>query len=315
MQAKHVAVVFPGQGAQRPAMGKDFAAQLSVSRQTFEEAADTLGWDVAAVCFGQDERLDLTEYTQPCLLTTEIAMLRGLRERYGFTPTYFGGHSLGEFTALVAAAVLPFPDALRIVQLRGRLMQQAVPVGVGAMTAVIGENLAGELLLQALAGLPVDVANFNSPHQVVISGKADARAAAEVSIRAALDSQELRFVSLNVSAPFHSRFMSVIEAPFGAALAELANAMDASYASRVTSNYTGRFHEEQPAAILAALVHQLSNPVRWQDNMAALTECAAAIYEVGPARPLREFFKATERQCTSITTYRAAESHFQAGGQ
>ncbi|MHB8770741.1 MAG: ACP S-malonyltransferase, partial [Syntrophales bacterium] len=126
------AAVFPGQGSQRPGMGKDFFDAMPESRHAFEEAADALGWDVGAVCFTEDDaRLNLTEYTQPCLVATEIAMLRGLAGRYGFSPRLFGGHSLGEFTALVAAGALPFAACLNIVQARGRLMQSAVPVGVG----------------------------------------------------------------------------------------------------------------------------------------------------------------------------------------
>ena len=116
MKDKLIAVVFPGQGSQRPGMGKDFYEQMPVCRQTFEEAGNALGWDVAAMCFGEDERLHLTEFTQPCIVTTEICMLRGLAERYGFAPDYFGGHSLGEFTALVAAGVLPLADTVKIVQ-------------------------------------------------------------------------------------------------------------------------------------------------------------------------------------------------------
>ena len=110
---KSVAVVFPGQGAQRPGMGRDFCEELSICRHTYEEAADALGWDVGAICFGTDDRLDRTEYTQPCLLTTEIAMFRGLQERFGLSPTYFGGHSLGEFSALVAAGVMPLGDTVQ----------------------------------------------------------------------------------------------------------------------------------------------------------------------------------------------------------
>ena len=106
-----------------------------------KKLADTLGWDVSSMCFDEDERINLTEYTQPCIVTTEIAMLRGLANRYGFTPKFFGGHSLGEFTALVAAGVMPMDETLRIVQTRGKLMQEAVPVGAGAMAAVISEDI------------------------------------------------------------------------------------------------------------------------------------------------------------------------------
>jgi len=168
---KNIAVVFPGQGSQRSGMGKDFYEQIPVSRETYEEAADALGWDVSAMCFGEDENLNLTEFTQPCIVTTEICMLRGLTERYGFAPDYFGGHSLGEFTALVAAGVMPLPDTVKIVQTRGKLMQQAVPVGVGGMAAVISENIDTEMIAKIMEGLDAGVANINSANQVVISGE------------------------------------------------------------------------------------------------------------------------------------------------
>ena len=168
---KNIAAVFPGQGSQRPGMGKDFYEQIPVCRQTFEEAADALGWNIMDMCFGEDERLNLTEYTQPCIVTTEICMLRGLNERYGFAPDYFGGHSLGEFTALVAAGVLPLFDTLKIVQIRGRLMQNAVPVGVGGMAAVISENIDMNMLAKTMEGLKAGIANINSANQVVISGE------------------------------------------------------------------------------------------------------------------------------------------------
>ena len=305
------AVVFPGQGAQRPGMAKDFSDEIPVCRQTFEEASDTLQWDVAALCFGEDERLNLTEYTQPCLLTTEIAMLRGLREKFDFSPAYFGGHSLGEFTALVASGAFPFPEALRIVQTRGRLMQKAVPVGIGAMAAIISEDLDAELLRRAVDGLPIDLANLNSPHQVVISGEAEAMPAAETRIRDAVGSgKALRFVPLNVSAPFHSRFMEAIEAPFTRALNDIEDLLNPGNAVHVTSNYAGGFHGDRTDEIIRCLVRQLSNPVRWMDNMRCLAGRAGAIYELGPGRPLRDFFKASGVACVAITTFSAAERHF-----
>jgi [acyl-carrier-protein] S-malonyltransferase len=311
MNESKTAAVFPGQGAQRPGMGKDFFDQLPICRSTFEEASAALDFNVAAMCFGEDERLNLTEYTQPCILATEIAMLRGLRERYGFSPVYFGGHSLGEFTALVAADVMPFTQALQIVQIRGRLMQKAVPVGVGAMAAVIGEGIDGEALRTMLTDLALDVANLNSANQVVISGEAGAMPAAEDKLRAAFGAvKAFRFVPLNVSAPFHSRFMHGIEEPFRKALETTSGTWRPEHAATVTSNYTGGFHRGAAPDVIDALVRQLSNPVRWIDNMQCLAAHAGEIYEVGPGRPLRDFFKTAGVTCTSITTFSAAERHF-----
>ncbi len=307
MKERQVAAVFPGQGSQRPGMGKDFYDRIVASRDTYAEASDALGWNVGELCFGEDARLDLTEYTQPCILTTEIAMLRGLKSLFGFEPDIFGGHSLGEFTALVAAGALPFADALKIVHLRGRLMQDAAPIGIGGMSAVISDRLDAGAIQKALDDLPVDVANVNSIQQVVISGSADSMSAAALRVMGTMpDDQNFHFVPLNVSAPFHSRFMRRIERPFEDALQEMASALDMRRTTRVTSNYTGGFHSDLVDEVIRDLVFQISNPVQWRSNMAALSKHSAAIYEIGPGRPLREFFKTMQVDCLSVTTLSAA---------
>jgi [acyl-carrier-protein] S-malonyltransferase len=307
MKERQVAAVFPGQGSQRPGMGKDFYDRVVASRDTYAEASDALGWDIGELCFGEDARLDLTEYTQPCILTTEIAMLRGLESLFGFDPDIFGGHSLGEFTALVAAGALPFTDALKIVHLRGKLMQDAAPVGIGGMSAVISDRLDAGAIQKALDDLPVDVANVNSIQQVVISGSADSMSAAALRVMGTMpDDQNFHFVPLNVSAPFHSRFMRRIERPFEDALQEMASALDMRRTTRVTSNYTGGFHSDLVDEVIRDLVFQISNPVQWRSNMAALSKHSAAIYEIGPGRPLREFFKTMQVDCLSVTTLSAA---------
>jgi [acyl-carrier-protein] S-malonyltransferase len=293
-------------------MGRDFFEQMPESRFAFEEAADALGWDVAAVCFSDDARLDLTEYTQPCLVTTEIAMLRGLAARYGFCPTLFGGHSLGEFTALVAAGALPFAASLKIVQMRGRLMQSAVPAGVGAMTAVIADELSAEAIEGLIGGLTVDIANINSARQIVLSGEAGAIAEAEARLRDALDAPALRFVRLNVSAPFHSRLLDPICAPFREILREWGGGFDSEQASRVVSNYRGGFHLGGREEIIESLTLQISHTVQWKQNMTLLASQAGAIWEIGPGRPLRDFFRTIGVACTSVTTLASAEKAFTA---
>lgn len=304
------AVVFPGQGAQRPGMGKDFSEALHVARITYEEASDTLGWDVAAMCFGDDERMNLTEYTQPCILTTEIAMLRGIQAMFDFQPTLFAGHSLGEFTSLVAAGALPFTDAVRIVHERGRLMQRATPVGFGAMTAVIADRVTEDELVTLIADLPIDIANINSIRQIVLSGQADYMSQAEERIRAALADRGLRLVRLNVSAPFHSRFMRSIAAEFSRVLEEYGTGLNASQARAVTSNFTGTFHTGEGRDLMSALTSQLGHPVRWRENMMAISRVTPRIYEIGPGRPLREFFKAEGWECRSITSIASVDKVF-----
>lgn len=311
MSANKTAVAFPGQGSQRNGMGKDFFDAIHVSRNTYEEASQALGWDVAEMCFGNDDRLNLTEYAQPCILTTEIAMLRGLKDKYGFSASCFGGHSLGEYTALVAADVIPFSEAVKIVHARGQLMQQASPKGEGAMAAVIADNLDVDLLQNTLSNLPLDVANINSSKQVVISGQADSMDTAKTLIEEAIGKDNSsRFVPLNVSAPFHSRFMESIKDRFHEILISVSGKMNPMNAKTVTSNFTGGFHTDNTDTIIDKLVSQLSGTVKWLDNMKNIAATADQIYEIGPNRPLRSFFSSIDVKCTSIISLSAADRVF-----
>jgi len=306
-----IAVVFPGQGSQRHGMGRDFYEQVEESRRVYEEASDSLGWDVAGLCFSEhDERLDLTEYAQPCILTTEIAILRALYSLFELSPRCFGGHSLGEYTALVASGALPLQDVLRIVHLRGKLMQEAVPAGIGGMAACISKDLDADRMKETISGLPIDVANINSADQVVISGANSAMSEAKERIAPLAANRPFRFVPLNVSAPFHSRFMSPIQDSFEETLASARRNLKPEAAPKVTSNYTGSFHSDKVEEIEDRLIAQLSGTVKWKDNMHALAACADTIYELGPNRPLREFFKTIRVNCTSITTFSSAQRVF-----
>jgi [acyl-carrier-protein] S-malonyltransferase len=299
-EAEKTAVVFPGQGSQRPGMARDFHGEFQAARDAFAEASEASGLDLAAISFGDDERLNLTEYTQPCILTAEIAMLAVLRSEMGLEAGWFGGHSLGEYTALVAAGVLGLGDAARLVRRRGALMQQAVPAGEGAMLAVIGRGLDLEELRAALEGLEVDAANHNSSSQIVVSGSA----AGVEKAKERLAAKGRRLVPLNVSAPFHSRLMRSVEPAFAEDLAAVK--IDAARAPHVASNYTGGFHAAEPAAVRDALVKQISGTVRWVDDMRALAEQASRIVEVGPGRPLSGFFKDVGVTVDAITDLRGA---------
>ncbi len=296
-------LVFPGQGSQRPGMGQDFHDRFEASRRVYDEASDALGLDLRRLCFASDDRLVLTEYSQPAILATEIAMLRGLAEGFGIRGERFGGHSLGEYTALVAAGVIPLADAIRVVRQRGRLMQEAVPVGEGGMVAVVGRRLDRGAVTRALAGLAVVIANDNSPDQVVLSGTA-------VDIRTAvrrLDGADLRLVELEVSAPFHSPLMAQVEPAFAAVLATAGAGWDASNAPSVTSNLTGGFHDGDQTTLRSRLVRQISGTVLWHRNMKALVAFPHEVIEIGPGRPLRGFFQAIGVPVLSITDLRSAE--------
>ena len=291
-------------------MAGDFSEKFSSSRAVFDRASDVLSLDVLAICTGDDPRLHLTEFTQPCILAAEIAMLSALRDDLGLRADLYGGHSLGEYTALVAAGALTLEAALRLVRLRGRLMQGAVPAGQGGMVAVIQQGLDLDMVKRVAADHDVDVANFNSPSQVVLSGEAGAIDRASDALEAAFEGTGGRVVALEVSAPFHSRALAVIEPEFRAALVAEADAFDASRAPAVTSNLGGGFHGADRDGIIDGLTRQISGSVRWMENMAALSERAEVIYEVGPNKPLARFFKEQGRDVQSIINVRSAEKIF-----
>jgi malonyl CoA-acyl carrier protein transacylase len=292
-------------------MARDFHEQFAAARAAFEEASDALDLDVATLCFEDDPRLNLTEFTQPAILTAEIAMMRVLVGELGLEASHFGGHSLGEYAALCAAGVVPLAVAVKIVRRRGALMQQAVPAGEGAMSAVIATDVANRDLSAAVADLEVDVANRNALDQVVLSGSAAGIEKASARVAEMLSDIEHRIVALNVSAPFHSRLMRCIEPEFRAVLDEAAPHFQPAHAVAVTSNFTGGFHGAELEPLLDGLTRQVSGTVDWIANMAALAAATAGaadqIYEVGPNRPLRKFFKTAGRDITSIMSVRAAK--------
>ena len=192
-------------------------------------------------------------------------------------------------------------------------MQDAVPVGVGGMAAVISENINADLLQHAVEGLAVDLANINSANQIVISGERTAIDEAEGRIAKSFpEGKTFRYIHLNVSAPFHSRMMKTIESRFTETLEKFGTDLQPQNAVSVTSNFTGNFHAADEAMVKENLVSQLSNAVKWRQNMQALAEKAQDIYEVGPGRPLRDFFRTIGVTCQSITGLNAAEKVFKA---
>ena len=290
-------IVFPGQGSQRNGMAKDFYDAHPAAKAVFQEASDALNLDMARLCFEDDERLNLTEYTQPAIVTAEIAMYRTLQDMWGLNGHYFGGHSLGEYAALVAADVIPLTDAVKVVRERGRRMQEAVPTGVGAMAAIIQPDLPMALVEHCLHGLEVDIANHNAPNQVVISGATeDVQTAVEryqdspVGVRS-------KIRMLTVSAPFHSRLMATIEPGFRSLLFDASRKWNAERSACVVSNTSGEMHDGSLDGLVDRLTKQISGTVRWVDNMVTLCALPAdRVIEIGPGRPLRGFFRGLNEQ-------------------
>ncbi len=285
-------LVFPGQGSQYSGMGKDLADNFAVARHLFEEANDALGFDLANLCFtGSEADLKLTANTQPAILAVSVAALEVLRQEKELQPTYAAGHSLGEYSALVAAGVLSFADALKTVRQRGTFMQEAVPVGVGAMAAIIG--LVGEELEQlcqdAAEGEIVSPANYNSPGQVVIAGHATAIARA---IALAGERGARRALMLPVSAPFHCALM----APAAERLERVLEQIPVgSFSFPVVTNVEA-VPCEQPGRVKALLVKQVCAPVRWDASIEQCARLGVTHYlEVGPGKVLTGLIKRTHR--------------------
>lgn len=298
-------IVFPGQGSQRTGMGQDFASEFPTAKNVFQEASEAIGEDLEKICFEEDERINLTEFTQPAILVTEVAMYRVLQEEMGVQGDYFAGHSLGEYTALVAAGVLDLASAAKIVRKRGALMQAAVPAGVGAMAALIQENISDTDYKVLVDAAGAEVANFNSKDQTVISGKKEAVEAACKSLGEKFPGMNI--VPLTVSAPFHSSLMKPIEKEFAEFLQGFA--MNTSKSEKVLSNFTGTFHEK--GKCLENLVSQISGSVDWIANMKALIAKGNPILEVGPNRPLGKFFLTLGAEVPSVINVRAMKKNLQ----
>ncbi len=296
-----IAYLFPGQGSQFTGMGRSLAQSSPLARQTFEEADDTLGFALSTLCFeGPDEALKLTENTQPALVAASTAAWRVLADRGG-APDYVAGHSLGEYSALVAAGSLSFPDALRLVRQRGQYMQAAVPAGVGAMAALL-RLPAGTLdaILEAAAeGEVVSAANLNSPDQIVIAGHAGAVARAMELAKAA---GAKRAIPLPVSAPFHCSLMAPAQLQMKA---HLDQATFHNLNVPLVNNWQAREITSAEDA-RQGLYQQIPNPVRWEQTVRHLAVCGVTrAFEVGPGAVLMGLVR---NITPDIDTVRAGEA-------
>src|SRR6202049_615660 len=291
-----VAFVFPGQASQYPGMGKELAEKYPVAHAIFDEAYKALGFSISKICFeGTEDDLKLTANTQPAILTCSVAVYRVLAER-GLTPDFVAGHSLGEYSALVAAGALKFSDAVQLVRKRGTYMQEAVPAGVGAMAAIMGLSPAvvADACKRATNGEICSAANLNSPDQTVISGHAGAVKRA-VEIASQLGAK--RAVILPVSAPFHCALMmpaqeklekDLRKPEFSALRVPLVTNVDAD---TETSGSEAR----------DALIRQVTMPVRWEESVRMLIdEGVNTFVEVGPSRVLTGLLRQIERSVGTL---------------
>lgn len=287
-----IAFIFPGQGAQVQGMGKDFYEQTEIGRQVFDQATKLLGFSVPWLCFEENDRLNITEYTQAAMVTASIAMMKVLEER-GIYPDVAAGLSLGEYCALTAAEVISVDDAIQAVRQRGILMQEAVPVGIGAMAAILA--LDGEKIEEVLASMEdVWIANYNCPGQTVISGKKEAVEAACEKLK---EAGAKRAVMLNVSGPFHSKML--VEA--GEKLGKVLDRIEISnpkipYVANVTASHITDKKDVKPL-----LIQQVSSSVRWQQSVEAMIKDGVDTFiEIGPGKTLAGFMKKISRNVKTL---------------
>jgi len=284
---KATAFIFPGQGSQYVGMGKEFFENFREARDVFQEADDVLHLPISSLCFhGPEEALKLTENTQPAVLTTSIAALRVLQAEKGVVPHLAAGHSLGEYSALVVSGALAFADAVQIVRLRGRFMQEAVPVGEGAMAAILGmeRGQVEKLCEEAAQGEVLTPANFNCPGQIVIAGHAKAVERAMERVK----QEGKKAVPLPVSAPFHSPLMK----PAGERLEKVLEGIPIQDLKvPVVTNVEADINQSKER-VKELLVSQVWSPVRWEESMQKITgDGIEQTLEIGPGKVLSGLMK------------------------
>jgi [acyl-carrier-protein] S-malonyltransferase len=290
------ALLFPGQGSQAVGMGKELAEKYPIARQTFEEADDALGYKLSQLCFdGPEDQLRLTEITQPAILTASIAALRVLETRIP-KPAYVAGHSLGEYSAHVSSGTITFPDAVRTVRNRGKYMQEAVPIGVGAMAAILGLDLekVTAVCQDAALGEVCEPANINSPEQIVISGNS---AAVERAAKLADERGAKRAKLLPVSAPFHCSLMKPAQD-------RLQSDLDGLKLQKpvypVVCNVEAAFVTDDLKA-RDTLLRQVTGAVKWEQSMRLLiAEGVQTFIEVGPGKVLCGLMRQIDRSKTCL---------------
>ncbi|MBI3398098.1 MAG: ACP S-malonyltransferase [Deltaproteobacteria bacterium] len=296
--ASRIAFIFPGQGSQCIGMGKEFYDRYPAAKAVFQEASDILHLDMAKLCFeGPDTKLNLTQNTQPAILTASVAILNILEQEVSIKPKFLAGHSLGEYTALVASKALDFKDAVRLVEIRGRFMQDAVPHGTGAMAAVLGltgeivEGICKEVSTEKNIVVP---ANFNSPEQTVISGHKEA---VEKASRLAKDKQAKRVIPLPVSVPSHSPLMKP-------AAKRLAKEFDSIQIKKLNIPVITNVEAEPLSSenrIKELLERQLYSPVRWVESVKKMKqEGIETAIEIGPGKVLTGLVKSIDSEIKTI---------------
>lgn len=286
------AFVFPGQGAQYTGMGKDFYEKLLISRAVYHQASAVTGLDIPALCFEENEKLNITEYTQIAMLTTEIAILKAVEEK-GIHPDVTAGLSLGEYAAIVACGGMRMEDAFSVVRQRGIFMQEAVPEG-GAMAAVLG--LDGEKIEEVLIRTEgiVSIANYNCPGQIVITGEEEAVTRAGEDLKAA---GAKRIVPLKVSGPFHSAMMQGAGEKLESVLADTQlSYYSVPYVANLTAEYVYAMEQIKPL-----LIKQISSPVRWQQSVERMLENGVDTFvEIGPGRTIAGFVRKISKEARVI---------------
>ena len=287
------AFIFPGQGAQVVGMGKDFYEKYEESRGIFDKASELLGFDMKELCFENEKDINITEYTQPALLTVSVAILRVLEQK-GIRPDVCAGLSLGEYCAMVASEVMSFEDAVKTVRQRGILMQEAVPLGVGAMCAVLG--LDGETVNKVCQGVDdVYVANYNCPGQIVISGKAEAVEQAAGLLK---EAGAKRCMMLNVSGPFHSPLLREAGDKLAEVLKDvkLNDGFTIPYVTNVNEEYVNTTEE-----IRELLRKQVSSSVMWQQSVEnMIAKGVDTFVEIGPGKTLAGFMKRINKEVRMV---------------